>query len=87
MPSLFRWALASLAVAILTAAISIALGNWLLYTSYLSLFNTLALIILLFILASFSLSVAGLLREKLRRYRFIILMAVNLLFLIWVVLE
>jgi hypothetical protein len=63
------------------------LGAWLQYTSYMPLFNVLAASILLFVLASTSISVAGMIRERFRRYRYLILMLVNVLFFIWVQLE
>lgn len=86
MKSLFKWALGCFAVSALLAIISIALGSWLQYTTYLSLFNALAAGILLFVTASTSISLIGLVRERIKRYRFVILLAVNALFMVWVIL-
>jgi len=87
MKSLFKWALGCFGISIILAVISISLGSWLQYTSYLPLFNALAVGILLLVLASTCISVVGLVRERIRRYRFVILMAVNALFIVWVILD
>jgi hypothetical protein len=63
------------------------LGTWLQYTSYLLLFNALATAILLSLLASLSFSIAGILRERYNRYRYLLLMVANLIFFVWVMLE
>jgi len=83
----FRLALLFYTVAVLLAIISIMLRAGLQYTSYLGLFNALAIAITGFMLASFSLSITGIIREKFGRYRYYLLIAGNLLFLIWVLLD
>jgi hypothetical protein len=86
MKSLFKWALYCFIGALLLALSSILLGTWLSYTSHLSLFNTIAAGILVFILASFCISLVGIVRERIKRYRYLILLAVNALFMVWVIL-
>ena len=83
----FKLALVSFLVALLLAIISIMLRAGLQYTSYLSLFNGLAIAITGCMLASFFLSITGIIREKIGRYRYYLLIAGNLLFLIWVLLD
>lgn len=83
----FRLALIFFVVAILLAIICIMLRAGLQYTSYLGLFNALAIAITGCMLASFSLSITGIIRENIGRYRYILLIAGNLLFLIWVLLD
>lgn len=83
----FKLAFVSFLVAVLLAIISIMLRAGLQYTSYLGLFNTLAMAITVCMLASFSLSITGIIREKIGRYRYYLLIAGNLLFLIWVLLD
>ena len=83
----FKLALLSFLAAVLLAIISIMLRAGLQYTSYLSLFNALAFAITGCMLASFSLSITGLIREKIGRYRYYLLIAGNLLFLVWVLLD
>ena len=83
----FKLALLFFGMAVLLVIISIVLGTGLLYTSYQSLFNTLAIAISGCVLVSFSFSVAGIFREKIRRYRYYLLITGNLLFFIWVLLE
>ena len=80
----FKLALVFLSLAVLFAIISIVLRTGLQYTSYLRLFNTLAMAITASALISFSLSVIGIFREKIRRYKYFLLLAFNLLFFIWV---
>ena len=82
-----KLALLSFALAFLLAIISIMLRAGLQHTSYLSLFNALAIAIAVFMLASFSLSITGIIRERIGRYRYYLLIAGNLLFLIWVLLD
>lgn len=83
----FKLALVSFLVAVLLAIISIMLRAGLQYTSYLGLFRTLAMAITVCMLASFSFSITGIIREKIGRYRYYPLIAGNLLFLIWVLLD
>ena len=83
----FKLALISFGLAVILAIISIMLGSGLQYTSYLSLFNALAMAITGCALLSVSLSVTGIFREKIRRYRYYLLIAGNLLFIVWVLLE
>jgi hypothetical protein len=83
----FKLALVFFGLAVLLAIISIMLGTGLQYTSYLNLFNALALTITGCILLSVSLSLTGIFREKIRRYRYYLLIAGNLLFFVWVLLE
>ena len=83
----FKLALVFFSIAVLLAIISIMLRAGLQYTSYLSLFNALAIAITCFMLASFALSITGIIKEKIGRYRYILLIAGNLLFLIWVLLD
>ena len=83
----FRLALVFFVVAVLLAIISIMLRAGLQHTSYLGLFNTLAISITVSMLVSFALSITGIIREKIGRYRYYLLIAGNLLFLIWVLLD
>lgn len=83
----FKPALVFFGLAVLLALISILLRTGLQYTSYLLLFNTLAMSITGCVLVSFSLSLVGIFREKIRRYKYVLLIAVNLLFFIWVLLD
>lgn len=83
----FKLALVFFLVAVLLAIISIMLRAGLQYASYLSLFNALAIALSGCMLASFSLSITGIIREKIGRYRYYLLLAGNLLFLIWVLLD
>jgi len=83
----FNLALISFGLAVLLALISIVLGTGLQYTSYKTLFNALAMAIIAFVLLSISISITGVFREKIRRYRYYLLIAGNLLFFIWVVLD
>lgn len=83
----FNLALVFLSLAVLLAIISIVLGTGLQYLSYKSLFNALAMAIIACVLLSISFSIAGVFREKIRRYRYYLLIAGNLLFFIWVMLE
>ena len=83
----FKLALLFFALAVLLAIISIMLRAGLQHTSYLGLFNALAISISGCMLASFSLSITGVVREKTGRYRYYLLIAGNLLFLIWVLLD
>ena len=83
----FKLALLFFGLAVILAIISVMLGTGLQYSSYLSLFNTLAMAITGCVLLSISLSVTGILKEKIRRYRYYLLIAGNLLFFVWVLLE
>ena len=83
----FKLALVSFVMAVLLAIITIMLRAGLQYTSYLGLFNALAMAITGCMLASFSLSITGIIREKIGRYRYYLLIGGNLLFLIWVLLD
>ena len=83
----FKLALVSFGLAVLLAIISIMLRAGLQHTSYISLFNSIAIAISVCMLASFALSVTGIIREKIGRYRYYLLIAGNLLFLIWVILD
>jgi len=83
----FKLALLFFALAVLLAIISIMLRAGLQQTSYLNLFNALAFSITGCMLVSFSLSITGIIREKIGRYRYYLLIAGNLLFLIWVLLD
>jgi hypothetical protein len=83
----FKLALLFSGMAVLLALISIVLGTGLQYLSYQTLFNALAMAILGCVLVSVSLSITGIFREKIRRYRYYLLIAGNLLFFIWVILE
>lgn len=83
----FRLALLFFSLAVLLAIISIMLRAGLQQTSYLGLFNALAISITGCMLTSFSLSITGIIREKTGRYRYYLLIAGNLLFLIWVLLD
>jgi hypothetical protein len=83
----FKLALLFFALAVLLAIISIMLRAGLQQTSYLSLFNALAISITGCMLVSFSLSITGIIREKIGRYRYYLLIAGNLLFLVWVLLD
>jgi uncharacterized membrane protein len=83
----FKTALLFFGLAFLLAIISLLLGTSLQYTSYQSLFNGLAVAITGCLLISVSLSITGIFREKIRRYRFYLLIAGNLLFFVWVLLE
>ncbi len=83
----FNLALISFGLAVLLALISIVLGTGLQYTSYKTLFNALAMAIIAFVLLSISISITGVFREKIRRYRYYLLIAGNLLFFFWVVLD
>lgn len=83
----FKLALVCFVLALVLAIISIMLRAGLQQTSYLSLFNGLAISITGCMLASFSLSITGIIREKIGRYRYYLLIAGNLLFLIWVLLD
>ena len=83
----FKLALIFFGMAFLLALISIVLGTGLQYLSYQSLFNTLAIAITGCVLSSASLCFVGIFREKIRRYRYYLLIAGNLLFFIWVILE
>ena len=82
----FKLALLFSGMAILLALISAVLGTGLQYNSYLRLFNTLVMAITGCILLSVSFSVVGIFREKIRRYRYYLLIVGNLLFFIWVIL-
>jgi len=83
----FKLALVFFGMAVLLAIISIVLRTGLQYTSYQSLFNALAMAIIGFVVLSVSFSITGIFREKIRRYRYYLLIAGNLLFFIWVILE
>ena len=83
----FRLALVFFSMAIMLALISIVLNSGLQYTSYQGLFNTLAMAIMGCALLSVSFSMVGIFREKIRRYRYYLLIAVNLLFIIWMIIE
>jgi hypothetical protein len=83
----FKLALLFFSMAAILALISVVLGTGLQYASYQRLFNALTLAICGCVLVSFSLSVAGILRERIRRYRYYLLIAGNLVFFIWVILE
>jgi len=83
----FKLALIFFSLAVLSAIITIVLRTGLQYISYLRLFNALALAITTCVLLSFSLSVIGIFREKIRRYKYVLLLAFNLLFFIWVLLD
>jgi uncharacterized membrane protein len=84
---LFKWAIVCFSISVILAMISILLRTGLNYKSYLSLFNTLALGIVLTLVASMSISMAGLIKERYRRIPYLILMSVNVLFFIWILLE
>lgn len=83
----FNLALISFGLAVLLALISIVLGTGLQYLSYKSLFNALATVIITCVLLSIGFSIAGVFREKIRRYRYYLLISGNLLFFIWVILN
>jgi hypothetical protein len=83
----FKLALLFFGISVLLAIISLVLGTGLQYTSYQSLFNGLSMAILGCVLISVSFSVAGIFRERIRRYRYYLLIAGNLMFFIWVLLE
>lgn len=83
----FKLALLFFGISVLLAIISLVLGTGLQYTSYKSLFNALAMTIIGCVLISVSFSVAGIFRERIRRYRYYLLIAGNLLFFVWVLLE
>ena len=83
----FKLALLFFGMAVLLAIISLVLGTGLQYTSYKSLFNALAMAITGCVVLSVSFSITGIFREKIRRYRYYLLLAGNLLFFIWVILE
>ena len=87
MRSLFTWALGCFFASILLAMISMLLGTGLNYYSYLSLFHSLTIGILLALLASIVISITGICRERCRRFRYLILMALNLVFFVWVLLD
>lgn len=83
----FKLALVFFCMAVLLAIISIVLGTGLQYLSYKSLFNALRVVIIVCVLLSIAFSIAGVFREKIRRYRYYLLIAGNLIFFIWVILE
>jgi hypothetical protein len=83
----FRLALVFFSMAIMLALISIVLNTGLQYTSYQGLFNTLAMAITGCALLSVSFSMVGIFMEKIRRCRYYLLIAVNLLFIIWMIIE
>jgi len=83
----YKLALVCFSMAIMLALISMVLDTGLQYTSYQRLFNTLGMAISGCALLSVSFSVLGIFREKIRRYRYYLLIAGNLLFIIWMILE
>jgi hypothetical protein len=83
----FKLALVFFGLMVLLALISIVLGTGLQYLSYQRLFNALAIAIIACVLVSVSLCITGICRERIRRYRYYLLIAGNLLFFIWVLLE
>ena len=83
----FKLALVLFSLAVLLAIISVMLRAGLQYTSYLNLFNALAMAITGSILLSVSFSIVGIFRDKIRRYRYYLLIAGNLLFFVWVLLD
>ena len=83
----FRLALVFFTMSIMLSLISLVLNTGLQYTSYQGLFNTLAMAIAGCALLSVSFSMVGIFREKIRRYRYYLLIAGNLLFIIWMILE
>jgi len=83
----FRLALVFFSMAIMLALISLVLNTGLQYSSYQGVFNTLAMAITGCALLSISFSVVGIFREKIRRYRYYLLIAGNLLFIIWMTIE
>ncbi len=87
MRSLFAWALGCFFASVILAMVSLLLGTGLNYQSYLILFHSLTTGIILALLASLVLSVAGMIRERYKRFRYLILMAANVLILVWVILE
>lgn len=87
MKTWFKLALLSFVLAILLAIISVMLRAGLQQTSYLGLFNALAISLTGCMLVSFFLSIAGIIRDRIGRYRYYLLIAGNLLFLIWVLLD
>ena len=84
---LFTWALGFFSISVLLTIVNILLGTGLNYTSYLSLFNALAMAIILTLLASISISIAGLVRERYKRVPYLILISVNVLFFIWILMD
>ena len=87
MKSLFTWAIGCFFLSVLLAMISLLLGAGLNYYSYLTLFHSLTMGIILALLASIGLSIAGIIRERYKRFRYLILMSLNLMFFVWVLLE
>lgn len=84
---MFKWALGCFSISVILAIINILLGTGLNYTSYLSLFNALAMGIILMLLASISISIAGLVRERYKRIPYLILISVNVLFFVWILIK
>jgi uncharacterized membrane protein YagU involved in acid resistance len=87
MRSWFTWAFGCFSVSVMLAVINVVLATGLNYYSYLSLFNSLVAGILLALLASISFSIAGLIRERYRRFRYLVLMSVNVLVFLWILLD
>jgi len=83
----FTLSLVFFGMAVLLFFISIVLGTGLQHISYQRLFNALAMAIIGCALLSVGFSIAGICRERIRRYRYYLLIALNLLFFIWVILE
>ena len=83
----FKLALLFFVMAAMLAIISLVLGTGLQYISYKTLFNALAMALTGCVLVSLSLCVTGICREKFKRYRYYLLIAGNLLFFVWVLLE
>jgi hypothetical protein len=87
MRSLFTWALGCFFASVILAMISLLLGTGLNYQSYLILFHSLTAGIILALLASIVVSIAGVIRERYKPFRYLLLMAANILFFVWVMME
>jgi len=87
MKSLFIWALGCFSLSVILALISLVLGTGLNYNSYLHLFHSLFAGIFLALLASVAISIAGFIRERYRRFRYLILMFANVIFFLWVLFD
>jgi len=82
----FKLALVCFSMAVMLVLISLVLETGLQHASYQGLFNALAMAITGCALLSVSFSITGIFMEKIRRYRYYLLIAGNLLFLIWMIL-